>query len=96
MTTWASPSVGTTPFQVEFSSETLVVYVAHLIRAGLSYTEVEDILRLNKDIPNVCWRFRSMSRHKISDQAQSLCGLYYEYLAVILSQCWANSLAIDG
>jgi hypothetical protein len=94
MTTWPSFPVGTTPFQVEFSSDTLVVYEADFARAGLSYTQVEGILRLNKDIPDVCWSFRSMSRHEISHQVQSLCGLYG--LATMLSQCCAYSIAIDG
>jgi hypothetical protein len=80
MKTWPSSPVGDSPFHIDFSSDALVVYIADFIRAGLSYTQAEGILCLNKDIPDVGWRFRSMSRHEISDQVSALCGLYFECL----------------
>jgi hypothetical protein len=65
MTIWPSSPVA--PFLVDFSSYALIVYVSDLIRAGMSYTQAEGIRRLNKDMPDVGWRFRSMSRPDIRD-----------------------------
>jgi hypothetical protein len=37
-----------------------------------------------------------MSRHEISDEGCSLCGVYYECLAHIMFRSWTYAVAVDG
>jgi hypothetical protein len=55
-----------------------------MVRAGLSYSQIEEIGRINDVMPDIGCRYKSFSRCETSDMVKFLVGVYYEMLSSVL------------
>jgi hypothetical protein len=78
---WPSiPTADHTHF-FEFNCDSFVVYLASVVRAGLSYSQIEEIgRRINDVMPHIGWCYKYFSRYETSDMVRSLVGVYYEMI----------------
>jgi hypothetical protein len=81
---------------VEFNCNSFVVYLASVVRAGLSYSQIEEIGRRNDVMPDIGWRYKYFFQCETSDMVKSLVGVYYEMLPSVLKAAWTFSIAVDG